>query len=88
MGIMLVYDVTDERSFNNVRNWIRNTEQYASEGVNKILIGNKCDLAEQRVIDKERGQALADEYGMTFLETSALSKVNAEEAFMLLARYI
>lgn len=87
MGIMLVYDVTDERSFNNIRNWIRNTEQYASEGVNKILIGNKCDMAEQRVIEKERGQALADEYGLKFLETSALSKVNVEEAFMILARY-
>lgn len=49
MGILLVYDVTDERSFNNVRNWIRNTEQYASEGVNKILIGNKCDMADKRV---------------------------------------
>lgn len=49
MGILLVYDVTDERSFNNIRNWIRNTEQFASEGVNKILIGNKCDMVEKRV---------------------------------------
>lgn len=49
MGILLVYDVTDERSFNNIRNWIRNVEQYASPNVNKILIGNKCDMEDKRV---------------------------------------
>jgi Ras-related protein Rab-8A len=49
MGILLTYDVTDERSFNNIRNWIRNIEQHASEGVNKILIGNKCDMLDKKV---------------------------------------
>lgn len=49
MGIMLVYDVTDERSFNNIRNWIKNVEQNASEGVNMILVGNKTDMADKRV---------------------------------------
>ena len=49
MGILLVYDVTDERSFNNIRNWIRNIEQHASEGVNKILVGNKCDMLDKKV---------------------------------------
>lgn len=50
MGIMLVYDVTDERSFNNIHNWIKNVEQNASEGVNMILVGNKCDMVDARVI--------------------------------------
>jgi Ras-related protein Rab-8A len=49
MGILLVYDVTDERSFLNVANWIRNVEQYASSNVNKILLGNKCDMEDKRV---------------------------------------
>jgi Ras-related protein Rab-8A len=49
MGILLVYDVTDERSFLNVANWIRNVEQYASPNVNKILLGNKCDMEDKRV---------------------------------------
>ena len=64
MGILLTYDVTDERSFNSginvfyiliccaaidIRNWIRNIEQHASEGVNKILIGNKCDMLDKKV---------------------------------------
>uniref|UniRef100_A0A1D1ZIW7 Ras-related protein Rab-8A n=1 Tax=Anthurium amnicola TaxID=1678845 RepID=A0A1D1ZIW7_9ARAE len=88
MGILLVYDVTDERSFNNIRNWFSNIEQHASEGVNKILIGNKCDWLEKKVIAKEQGQLLADEFGIKFLETSAKANTNVEEAFFTLARDI
>jgi len=51
MGILLVYDVTDEKSFGNIRNWIRNIEQHATESVNKILIGNKCDMVDKKVIE-------------------------------------
>lgn len=88
MGIMLVYDVTDERSFNNIRNWLRNIDQYASEGVNKILIGNKCDDIDRRVVERERGVELAREYGLKFMETSAKNGVNVDEAFFTLARDI
>ncbi|CAG8464912.1 5138_t:CDS:2 [Funneliformis caledonium] len=88
MGILLVYDVTDERSFKNIRNWFSNIEQHASEGVNKILIGNKCDWVEKKAITKEQGQALADEFGIKFLETSAKANINVEEAFFTLARLI
>ena len=88
MGILLVYDVTDERSFNNIRNWIRNTEQFASEGVDKILIGNKCDMGEKRVVERERAEALAQEYGLKFVETSAKANIGVEEAFMTLAKDI
>merc|ERR1712071_428819 len=48
MGILLVYDVTDESSFNNIKNWIRNIEQLASDNVNKILVGNKADMDESK----------------------------------------
>jgi hypothetical protein len=44
-----VYDVTDENSFNNIRNWIKNIEQHASDKVNKILIGSKADLVDKKV---------------------------------------
>ncbi|OLY80358.1 Ras-related protein Rab-8A [Smittium mucronatum] len=88
MGILLVYDVTDERSFNNIHNWIRNVEQHANEGVDKILIGNKCDIDERKVITTDQGKALANEYGLSFLETSAKSNINVEEAFYKLARHI
>lgn len=88
MGILLVYDVTDERSFNNIRNWIRNIEQHASEGVDRILVGNKCDMHDRKLISTEQGQALASEYGIKFLETSAKTNINVEEAFFTLARDI
>jgi len=88
MGILLVYDVTDEKSFGNIRNWIRNIEQHATESVNKILIGNKCDMLDKKVIDFERGKALADEYGIKFLETSAKNSIGVEEAFVTLAKDI
>jgi len=86
MGILLVYDVSDEKSFENVRGWMRNIEMHASSNVNKILIGNKCDVSEEkRVISVARGQALADEFGIPFAETSAKSGVNVTEAFMKIA---
>ncbi|KAJ1921876.1 GTP-binding protein [Mycoemilia scoparia] len=88
MGILLVYDVTDERSFNNIHNWIRNIEQHANEGVDRILIGNKCDEEGKKVVTTEQGQKLADEYGLKFLETSAKSNINVDEAFFTLARDI
>mmetsp|Transcript_16081 Transcript_16081/g.22328 ORF Transcript_16081/g.22328 Transcript_16081/m.22328 type:complete len:224 (+) Transcript_16081:88-759(+) len=88
MGILLVYDVTDEKTFNNIRNWIRNIEKHATENVNKILIGNKCDMVDKKVIDADRGQALANEYGIKFVETSAKNSINVEEAFVTLAQAI
>jgi Ras-related protein Rab-8A len=88
MGILLVYDCTDESSFNNIRNWIRNIETHAADSVNKVLIGNKCDMLTEKAVDTARGQALADEYGMKFFETSAKNNINVEEAFVSIARDI
>ncbi|KAK1928017.1 Rab/GTPase [Papiliotrema laurentii] len=88
MGILLVYDVTDEKSFSNIRTWHSNIEQHASPGVNKILIGNKCDWDEKRAVTIEQGRELADEFGLRFLETSAKANEGVEEAFFTLARDI
>ncbi|GAQ07767.1 hypothetical protein ALT_5088 [Aspergillus lentulus] len=88
MGILLVYDVTDERSFQNIRTWFSNVEQHASEGVHKILIGNKCDWEEKRAVSTEQGQQLADELGIPFLEVSAKNNINIEKAFYSLASAI
>ena len=86
-GVLLVYDVTDETSFENVRNWMRNIEAHASEAAKVCLIGNKCDCEDsKRKVTKERGVALAKEFGVPFFETSAKSGLRVEEAFSAMAR--
>lgn len=52
MGIILVYDVTDTKTFENIKNWIRNIEENASADVEKILLGNKCEVEEKRQVSK------------------------------------
>eukprot|EP01038_Epipyxis_sp_PR26KG_P006231 gene6231-8586_t len=89
MGILLVYDVSDENSFTNVRNWMRQIDQNAAEKVNRILIGNKSDVdASERKVSFEKGQALASEYGIKFFETSAKLNSSVDEAFMSIAKDI
>lgn len=84
-GIILVYDVTDPLSFDNIRMWMSNLQANASADVDRILVGNKCDMADKRVISTQRGQDLANEYGIPFFECSAKSSINVEESFMSLA---
>ncbi|CAG2163940.1 unnamed protein product [Oppiella nova] len=88
MGIMLVYDVTNDKSFENIKNWIRNIEEHASSDVEKMILGNKCDVNDRRQVSRERGEQLAIEYGIKFMETSAKASVNVEEAFFALAKDI
>lgn len=89
MGILLVYDVTDEGTFINVRNWMKQIDQNAAENVNRVLIGNKCDAdPSERKVPTEKGKALADEYGIKFFETSAKLNVNVDESFMAIAKDI
>ncbi|XP_020824311.1 ras-related protein Rab-8B isoform X1 [Phascolarctos cinereus] len=88
MGIMLVYDITNEKSFENIKNWIRNIEEHASSDVERMILGNKSDMNDKRQVSKERGEKLAIDYGIKFLETSAKSSINVEEAFFILARDI
>ncbi|GJP39113.1 hypothetical protein CLOM_g23503 [Closterium sp. NIES-68] len=85
-GIVLVYDITSESSFNSIRGWIRNIEEHASESVCKILVGNKADMEDRRVVTKDQGQQLANEFKINFFETSAKADINVEEAFVCIAR--
>jgi Ras-related protein Rab-8A len=88
MGIILVYDVTDETTFQNIRNWLRAVQQHATENVNIILVGNKCDSLSDKVVETARGQALAKEFGIPFFETSAKTNINVYECFFDIATTI
>lgn len=84
-GIMLVYDITNPKSFDNISKWLRNIEEHASEDVERMLLGNKCDMEEKRMISKERGEQISREHGIKFYETSAKNNINIEKAFITLA---
>jgi len=92
MGILLVYDVTNEGSFANINQWMLAIQQHASDSVNKVLLGNKADtsgpLVSKRAVATARGQALADQHGIRFFETSAKNSINIEEAFSTITRDI
>jgi len=88
MGIMLVYDITNAKSFDNIAKWLRNIDEHANEDVEKMILGNKCDMEDKRVIPKEKGEAIAREHGIRFLETSAKANINIEQAFLELAEAI
>jgi len=87
-GIIIVYDVTDRESFNNVKNWMLEIEKYAMESVNKLLVGNKSDLTSKKVVTFEEGKELADSFQIGFVETSARMSQNVEQAFHLMASQI
>uniref|UniRef100_A0A8C5E365 Ras-related protein ORAB-1-like n=1 Tax=Gouania willdenowi TaxID=441366 RepID=A0A8C5E365_GOUWI len=87
-GIIVVYDVTDQESFNNVKQWLQEIDRYASENVNKLLVGNKCDLTTKKVVDYTTAKEFADSLAIPFLETSAKNATNVEQAFMTMAAEI
>ena len=72
MGIMLVYDITNSKSFDNIAKWLRNIQEHANEDVEKMILGNKCDMDDKRVISKERGETIARENGVPFLEVGSV----------------
>ncbi|WFD41882.1 GTP-binding protein [Malassezia psittaci] len=74
--------------FKDIRNWYKDVEQHASEGVRKILVGNKCDWEEKRAVTKEQAEELAKELGISYVETSAKSSTNVDEAFFKLAQQV
>ncbi|KAF3337324.1 ras-related protein RABD1-like isoform X2 [Carex littledalei] len=87
-GIIIVYDVTEMESYNNVKQWLSEIDRYASDSVCKLLVGNKCDLVDNKVVQTETAQAFADSLGIPFLETSAKESINVEKAFLTMSAEI
>ena len=78
---MVVYDITSEESFEHIQEWIKDCKDLAPKTVQLVLVGNKSDLEENRVITTQRGEELAKENKMLFFETSALNGNGVEQAF-------
>ena len=80
-GIILLYDVTNLQSFENIKSWINQIREEASPNVVIYLVGSKIDLEEERKVTKKDGEKLAEEFGLPFLEASGKSGINVNEVF-------
>ena len=84
----MVYDVTDRKTFQAIGNWISQIKSHADVNVNRVLVGNKCDMVEERQVSTNEGQDLATQYDMEFYETSAKQDIAVEKAFIRLAEQV
>ncbi|KAJ5069766.1 ras-related protein rabd2a-like [Anaeramoeba ignava] len=87
-GIVMVYDVTDGESFQNLTMWMGEIQKHGDKDAVKLIIGNKADLEDKRVVDYETAKNFADQHNISFLETSAKNSYNVEKAFDKLAEDI
>lgn len=79
-GIIFVYDITNHKSFEGVKNWIKEAEEF-EDSFEKILLGNKCDLIDQREVTKEEVEDYCNEKNIELFETSAKIDINLNEVF-------
>uniref|UniRef100_A0A8C2RGI7 Ras-related protein Rab-30 n=1 Tax=Capra hircus TaxID=9925 RepID=A0A8C2RGI7_CAPHI len=84
-ALILTYDITCEESFRCLPEWLREIEQYASNKVITVLVGNKIDLAERREVSQQRAEEFSEAQDMYYLETSAKESDNVEKLFLDLA---
>ena len=87
-GVILIYDITNEFSYENIYGWMDNIYQVKGKDFPVILIGNKCDKDEERVVSKEKGEEMAKKYNITFFEASNKMGINIEEAGLKLINKI
>lgn len=87
-GIIMVYDVTSQDSFDHVEEWLNEVNRHASESTMKLLVGNKADLADEKQVTTQAAKRFADDLGIPFLETSAKNATNVEAAFLTMAKQL
>ncbi|KAK7904957.1 hypothetical protein WMY93_017564 [Mugilogobius chulae] len=87
-GIILVYDITSESSFQHISKWVGDVDEFAPHQVQRILVGNKSDEQSNRQVPLEQGAKLATSYGMDFFETSASANRNINESFTRVAELV
>ncbi|XP_067231986.1 ras-related protein Rab-27B isoform X3 [Chanodichthys erythropterus] len=85
MGFLLMFDLTSQQSFLNVRNWMSQLQANAyCENPDIVLVGNKADLADQREVQEKQAKELADKYGIPYFETSAATGAEVDKAVVTL----
>ena len=87
-GVVLVYDITDPKSFENVENWTKQINQFATDVCDKVLVGNKCDLESGRKVSTDQGKEMASTHGIEFFEASAKTNLNIDKCFETLAHQV
>lgn len=86
-GFLLVYDVTEQKTFDGIKNWISTIKEYANPDIQFMIVANKCD-SDKRVVSTYEGQKMADQYECMFIETSAKLGKNINEAIMSIVKKI
>ena len=87
-GIILMFDLTSQDSFNNIKNWLVQIKDNTNEKIKIILVGNKCDAVNRRVIDKEKAEKLGKDFDLKYFEASAKDNLNVNETFTFLTKEI
>ena len=80
-GIILIYDITSRKTYENIKNWVTQIKEEVSDKVNIILVGNKIDDEKNRKVSTEEGEKMAKEIGFYFYETSAKTGINIDSTF-------
>eukprot|EP00928_Gymnodinium_smaydae_P047702 TRINITY_DN31851_c0_g1_i1.p1 TRINITY_DN31851_c0_g1~~TRINITY_DN31851_c0_g1_i1.p1 ORF type:complete len:213 (-),score=38.19 TRINITY_DN31851_c0_g1_i1:97-735(-) len=88
LGALILYDITSEASYGHLAEWLQDAQDQASEDIVIMIVGNKCDLADQRKVTFDRANTWAQDHNLMFLETSALTGENVQEVFHILATQI
>ncbi|EAN87884.1 putative Ras-related protein RAB2B [Trypanosoma cruzi] len=87
-GALLVYDVTRRETFTHLQTWLEDAKANANTAIVIMLIGNKCDLEAKRQVSREEGESFAKKNNLVFMETSAKTAQNVDDAFMKTAMMI
>ena len=80
-AIIIVFDLSDKKSFISITEWLKQIEKHAKENVFKFLVGNKSDLIDERKVTYEEAKQYADEHDLPYIETSAKEGININELF-------
>jgi small GTP-binding protein len=87
-AILMVFDLTDEKTFSNLEAWMEDVRLYAQRHVEIMLVGNKVDLNEERVVDYKEAKSYAEKHNFQYFETSAKTKINVDKAFTKLTQTV